>query len=102
MKQYDYLVVGAGLYGAVFAHEAKKAGKKVLVIDRRDQIAGNVYTKDVKGIHVHQYGAHIFHTNNQTVWNYVQQFATFNEENKQGIPAIYCGEELLSFSLSGE
>ena len=91
MKQYDYLVVGAGLYGAVFAHEAKKAGKKVLVIDRRDQIAGNVYTKDVKGIHVHQYGAHIFHTNNQTVWNYVQQFATFNRFTNSPV-ANYHGE----------
>ena len=78
MGKYDYLVVGAGLYGAVFAHEARKAGKSVIVIDRRPNIAGNVYTEDVEGIHVHKYGAHIFHTNDTEVWNYVQQFATFN------------------------
>ena len=75
---YDYLVVGAGLYGAVFARQATDAGKKVLVIDKRDHIAGNVYTEDLEGIHVHKYGAHIFHTNNTEVWNYVQRFATFN------------------------
>ena len=75
---YDYLVVGAGLYGAVFAHEAKKKGKKVLVIDKRPNIAGNVYTEDVEDIHVHKYGAHIFHTNNRRVWEYVNQFAEFN------------------------
>ena len=75
---YDYLIVGAGLYGAVFAHEAKKAGKKVLVIDRRPNIAGNVYTEPMEGIQVHKYGAHIFHTNNKEVWNYVNQFAEFN------------------------
>lgn len=69
---YDYLIVGAGLYGAVFAHEAKKAGKKVLVIDRRPNIAGNVYTEPMEGIQVHKYGAHIFHTNNKEVWNYVK------------------------------
>ena len=77
-KKYDYLVVGAGLYGAVFAHEAKKAGKSVLVIDKRPNIAGNVFTEDVEGIHVHKYGAHIFHTNNKKVWNYITQFAEFN------------------------
>ena len=75
---YDYLIVGSGLYGAVFAHEAKKAGKSVLVIDKRQNIAGNVYTETVEGIHVHKYGAHIFHTNNTEVWNYITQFATFN------------------------
>ena len=78
MKQYDYLIVGAGLYGAVFAHEAKKAGKRCLVIDKRDHIAGNIYTESVEGIHVHRYGAHIFHTNNKAVWQYVNQFAEFN------------------------
>ncbi|WP_036612905.1 UDP-galactopyranose/dTDP-fucopyranose mutase family protein [Oribacterium sp. P6A1] len=78
MTKYDYLVVGAGLYGAVFAHEAAKAGKKVLVIDRRPNIAGNVYTEDIEKIHVHKYGAHIFHTNDQKVWEYVQNFAVFN------------------------
>ena len=75
---YDYLVVGAGLYGAVFAREAVKAGKSVLVIDKRDTVAGNIYTEDIEGIHVHKYGAHIFHTNNEKVWDYVQQYATFN------------------------
>ena len=75
---YDYLIVGAGLYGAVFAHEMKARGKKVLVIDRRAHIAGNVYTEKMEGIHVHQYGAHIFHTNNKKVWNYITQFAEFN------------------------
>lgn len=75
---YDYLIVGAGLYGAVFAREMKARGKKVLVIDRRAHIAGNVYTENIEGIHVHQYGAHIFHTNNKKVWNYITQFAEFN------------------------
>ena len=75
---YDYLIVGAGLYGAVFAHEMKARRKKVLVIDRRAHIAGNVYTEKIEGIHVHQYGAHIFHTNNKKVWNYITQFAEFN------------------------
>ena len=76
--KYDFLVVGAGLYGAVFAREAADRGKKVLVIDRRPHIAGNVYTETVDGIHVHRYGAHIFHTNNTEVWNYVNRFAVFN------------------------
>ena len=75
---YDYLVVGAGLYGAVFAHEAKKAGKKVLVIDRRPNIAGNVYTEPMEGIQVHKYGAHIFHTSDKQVWNYVNKLTEFN------------------------
>ena len=75
---YDYLIVGAGLYGAVFAREAVAAGKSVLVIDKRPNIAGNVYTQDVEGIKVHVYGAHIFHTNNKDVWDYVNQFAEFN------------------------
>jgi len=75
---YDYLVVGAGLYGAVFAQQAREAGKSVLVIDRRSHIAGNVYTQQVEGINVHVYGAHIFHTNNKMVWDYVNRFAEFN------------------------
>lgn len=75
---YDYLVVGAGLYGTVFAHEASKKGYSVLVVDKRPNIAGNVYTENVEGINVHKYGAHIFHTNNKKVWEYLQQFATFN------------------------
>ena len=91
MAKYDYLVVGAGLYGAVFALEARKAGKSVMVIDRRPNIAGNVYTEDVEGIHVHKYGAHIFHTNDTEVWNYVQQFATFNRFTNSPV-ANYHGE----------
>ena len=78
MAHYDYLVVGAGLTGAVFAHEARRAGKTCLVIDRRDHIAGNVYTRKVNGINVHEYGAHIFHTSDKRVWDYVNQFAEFN------------------------
>lgn len=78
MTQYDYLVVGAGLSGAVFANAAKQAGKSVLVIDRREHIAGNVYTEEVDGINVHKYGAHIFHTSKKDVWNYVNRFAEFN------------------------
>ena len=77
-KQYDYLCVGAGLYGAVVAEQLKKKGKRVYVIDKRDHIAGNVYTENVDGINVHKYGAHIFHTNNKKVWDYVGQFADFN------------------------
>lgn len=76
--KYDYLVVGAGLYGATFAHEAKAKGYSVLVIEKRPHIAGNIYTEEVEQIHVHKYGAHIFHTNNESVWNYVNHFATFN------------------------
>lgn len=76
--KYDYLVVGSGLFGAVFAHEAKARGKKVLVVDRRNNIAGNVYTEKIAGINVHIYGAHIFHTNLKHVWDYVTQFAEFN------------------------
>lgn len=75
---YDYLIVGAGLFGAVFAHEAMKRGKKCLVIDKRNHVAGNIYTEEVDGIQVHKYGAHIFHTSNEEVWNYVNQFAHFN------------------------
>lgn len=89
--QYDYLIVGAGLFGAVFACEAVKAGKTVLVVDKRPHIAGNVYTEDVEGIHVHKYGAHIFHTNNRTVWNYVNQFAEFNRFTNSPV-ANYHGE----------
>ena len=91
MDHYDYLIVGAGLFGAVFAHEAKKVGKSVLVIEKRDHIAGNVYTEDMEGIHVHKYGAHIFHTNLKHVWDYVQQFATFNRFTNSPV-ANYHGE----------
>ena len=78
MSQYDYLIVGAGLTGAVFAHEAKKCGKSCLIIERRNHIAGNVYCEDIDGINVHRYGAHIFHTSLENVWTYVNQFAEFN------------------------
>ncbi len=78
MKKYDYLIVGAGLFGAVFAHEMTKHGKRCLVIDKRDHIAGNIYTKEIENIQVHMYGAHIFHTSNQKVWEYMKQFAEFN------------------------
>ena len=88
---YDYLVVGAGLYGAVFAHEAKEKGKKVLVIDKRDHIAGNVYTEEIEGINVHKYGAHIFHTNNKKVWEYITKFAEFNRFTNAPV-ANYKGE----------
>lgn len=88
---YDYLVVGAGLYGSVFAHEAFKNGKKVLVLEKRPHVAGNVFTETVEGIHVHRYGAHIFHTNNPPVWNYVTQFATFNRYTNSPV-ANYHGE----------
>ena len=78
MKKYDYLVVGAGLFGAVFAQQAKACGKNVLVIDKRNHIAGNVYTENQHSINVHKYGAHIFHTDYEDVWQYVNQFAAFN------------------------
>lgn len=78
MKKYDYLIVGAGLFGSVFAHEATAKGKKVLVIDKRDHIAGNIYTRETQGINVHVYGAHIFHTSDEKVWDYVNRFARFN------------------------
>ena len=90
-KMYDYLVVGAGLYGAVFAQQAKKHGKSVLVIDKRDHIAGNVYTEEIEGINVHKYGAHIFHTNNKKVWDYIGQFAEFNRFTNSPV-ANYHGE----------
>ena len=89
--KYDYLIVGAGLYGAVFAHQATKRGKKCLVIDKRDHIAGNIYTYECEGINVHQYGAHIFHTNNKAVWQYVNQFAEFNRYTNSPV-ANYKGE----------
>ncbi|MBQ9165976.1 MAG: UDP-galactopyranose mutase, partial [Oscillospiraceae bacterium] len=88
---YDYLIVGAGLYGAIFAREAVKRGKTCLVIDKRDHIAGNIYTKDVEDIQVHQYGAHIFHTNNKEVWDYVNSYATFNRYTNSPV-ANYHGE----------
>ena len=91
MKPYDYLIVGAGLYGAVFARQAADKGKKVLVIDRRAHVAGNVYTETVEGIHVHVYGAHIFHTNDKRVWEYANRFAEFNRYTNSPV-ANYRGE----------
>lgn len=90
-KMYNYLVVGSGLYGAIFAHEAKTHGKSVLVVDKRPNIAGNIYTENIEGINVHKYGAHIFHTNNKKVWNYVTQFAEFNRFTNSPV-ANYKGE----------
>ena len=89
--KYDYLIVGSGLYGAVFAQQAKKHGKKVLVIDKRNNIAGNIYTEEIEGINVHKYGAHIFLTNNKEVWNYITQFAEFNRFTNSPV-ANYHGE----------
>ena len=89
--KYDYLVVGAGLYGAVVAQQAKAHGKSVLVIDKRENIAGNVYTEEIEGIQVHKYGAHIFHTNDKTVWNYITRFAEFNRFTNSPV-ANYKGE----------
>lgn len=88
---YDYLVVGSGLYGAIFAHEAKKAGKTVLVVDKRPNIGGNIFTEKQEGINVHKYGAHIFHTNNKKVWRYITQFAEFNRFTNSPV-ANYKGE----------
>lgn len=88
---FDYMVVGAGLYGSIFAQQAKTAGKSVLVIDRRDNVGGNIYTEKVEGINVHKYGAHIFHTNNRKVWEYITQFATFNRFTNSPV-ANYKGE----------
>lgn len=88
---YDYLVVGAGLFGATFAYEAAKQGKKVKVIEKRDHIAGNIYTKEIDGIQVHEYGAHIFHTSNEKIWQYVNQFAKFNRYTNSPV-ANYHGE----------
>ena len=76
--KYDFLIVGSGLFGAIFAYEANKKGKKCLVIERRSHVAGNIYTENIENINVHQYGAHIFHTNDKHVWNYINQFAEFN------------------------
>lgn len=91
MEKYDYLIVGAGLYGAVMAHELTEKGKRCLVIDRRGHIGGNVYCENVEGINVHKYGAHIFHTSNKKVWEYVNQFAEFNNYINSPV-AIYKGE----------
>lgn len=90
-KNYDYLIVGAGLFGAIFAHEATRRGKKCLVIEKRPHIAGNIYTSLIEGIHVHTYGAHIFHTSDEEVWQYINQFATFNRFTNSPL-AVYKNE----------
>ncbi|MFL0163632.1 UDP-galactopyranose mutase [Candidatus Clostridium helianthi] len=91
MKEYDYLIVGSGLFGAIFAYEANKRGKKCLVIDKRNHIAGNIYCKEVEGINVHEYGAHIFHTSNKEVWDYINSFTEFNRYTNSPV-AIYKDE----------
>lgn len=91
MKNYDFLIVGAGLYGAVFAHEAKKAGKKCLVVDRRPHIGGNIYCEETEGINVHKYGAHIFHTSNKEVWDFVNSIVEFNRYTNSPV-ANYKGD----------
>ena len=96
--KYDYLIVGAGLFGAVFAHEATKAGKKCLVIDKRNHIAGNIYTEKQENINVHKYGAHIFHTSNKEVWNYINSFAEFN--NYINSPVAIYKEELYNMPFN--
>ena len=88
---YDYLIVGAGLFGSVFTHEAKKHGKSCLVVEKRNHIAGNIYCKNVDGIHVHQYGAHIFHTSDRKIWDYINQFSEFNNYINSPV-AIYKDE----------
>lgn len=91
MKPYDYLIVGSGLFGAVFAHEAHKAGRKCLVIEKRTHTGGNIYCEEVDGINVHKYGAHIFHTDNKEVWNYVNRLVEFNRYTNSPI-ANYKGK----------
>ena len=91
MKKYDYLIIGSGLFGSIFAYEANKRGKKCLVIDKRNHIGGNIFCKEIEGINVHEYGAHIFHTSNKEVWNYVNEFAEFNRYTNSPI-AIYKDE----------
>lgn len=91
MPKFDYLIVGAGLYGATAAHELRRQGKSVLVIEKRNHVGGNIYTENIEGIQVHKYGAHIFHTNMKFVWDYVNQFATFNRFTNSPV-ANYHGE----------
>ena len=91
MIKYNYLIVGSGLYGSIFAREATEKGYKCLVIDKRDNVGGNIYTEKVEGINVHKYGAHIFHTNNQKAWDYITQYATFNRFTNSPV-ANYKGE----------
>ena len=99
-KNYDYLIVGTGRYGSIFAYEAAKRGKRVLMIDKRDHIGGNMYTRKEQGINVHEYGAHIFHTDNKEVWDYINQFTEFNNYINQ-VVADYKGERYnLPFNMN--
>lgn len=98
MKKYDYIIVGSGLYGATAAYELTKKGYKCLVLEKRNHIGGNIYTKEVEGINVHVYGAHIFHTSNKMIWDYVNQFAEFNNYINSPI-AIY-KDELYNLPLT--
>lgn len=98
MSQYDYLIVGSGLFGAVFAHEAKKKGKKCLVIDKRNHQGGNVYCEQVEGINVHKYGAHIFHTNDKEIWDYVNQFVEFNRYTNS--PVAFYNDEVYNLPFN--
>ena len=91
MEKYNYLIVGAGLYGSIFAYEMNKKGKKCLVIDKRNHIGGNIYCENIEGINIHKYGAHIFHTSNKEVWEYINQFCEFNNYINSPI-ANYKGE----------
>ena len=100
MSEFDYLVVGAGIYGAVFAHEAKQAGKKVLVIEKRDHIAGNIYSEDVEGIQVHKYGPHIFHTADRAVWDYMGKFTEFNRYTNSPIARYRDEQYNLPFNMN--
>ena len=100
MKAYDFIIVGAGLFGAVFAREAKKAGKKCLVIEKRKHIAGNIYTREIEGIQVHEYGAHIFHTSNKAIWEYVNQFAEFNRYTNAPVANYKCRMYNLPFNMN--
>ena len=95
---YDYLIVGSGLFGSVFARELTDAGFKCLVIDKRNHIGGNVYTEDVKGINVHKYGPHIFHTNNEKIWDYVNKFVNFNHFSYR--PRVNYNEKIYSFPIN--
>ena len=96
--KYDYLVVGCGLFGSVFARQATDAGKKCLIVDKRSHIGGNCYTEDNHGIHVHKYGPHIFHTNNDRVWEFMNQWASFN--NYVNRPKVNFGGEIYSFPIN--
>ena len=98
--KYDYLIVGAGLFGAVFAYEATKKGKKCLVIDKRDHIAGNIYTKETENINVHQYGAHIFHTSDRKIWDYVNSFADFNNYINSPVAVFKDALYILPFNMN--